>query len=74
VAGLDEEEAVLRDTSAWYLAHGVCTVWVVLPESREVLVLRPGREHRLGIGERVPEAPEPPGVAPQVERFFRQLR
>jgi Putative restriction endonuclease len=36
VAGVDEDEARLRDKAAWYLAHGVQVVWVVLPERREI--------------------------------------
>jgi hypothetical protein len=40
VAGQDEGEEELRDKAAWYLGRGVKTVWLVLTETREVVVLR----------------------------------
>ena len=39
VAGEEETEALLRDKASWYLAAGVSVVWLVLPASREILVV-----------------------------------
>ena len=74
VAGQEEAEDVLREKGAWYLSHGVQVVWLVLPEAREVVVLSPGGERRCGQGECVPFHPALPDLAPEVQRFFRQLR
>lgn len=73
IAGLDEGEIELRDKAAWYLAHGVKVVWIVLPASREVVEVRPGGERRHAVGASLPEHPELPGLTPEVARFFRQL-
>lgn len=73
IAGRDEGEVELRDKAAWYLAHGVKVVWIVLPTSREVVELRPGREARHAVGTCMPGHPELPGLEPEVARMFRQL-
>jgi Uma2 family endonuclease len=73
VAGQDEDEAVLREKAAWYLRSGVAVVWLVMPESRDVIVLGADAEWRCGRGEHLPAAPELPGLAPEVDQFFRQL-
>src|SRR5438046_1725451 len=57
----------------WYLAPGVPVVWLVLPKSRDVLVVTAGGESRHRPGERLPPHPALPGLEPAVERFFRQL-
>src|SRR3990172_4679521 len=50
VAGQEEGESVLRSKARWYLDAGVEIVWIVLPESREVVVLTrtTDRRHRAG--------------------------
>jgi Uma2 family endonuclease len=73
VAGQDEDESVLRKKAQWYLAAGVSLVWLVIPESREVLVLSGVAEQRFGLGQRLPEAEVLPGLSPELERFFVQL-
>lgn len=73
VAGQDEGERTLREKAQWYLEHGVLWVWLVLPDTREVLVMRPGGEVRCRSGARLPPCPELPGLEPPVDRFFRQL-
>lgn len=73
VTGRDEREAPLREKAAWYLAAGVEVVWLVLSESREVVVITRGGEQRLRRGEVVPAPPSLPGLAPAVDDFFRQL-
>jgi Uma2 family endonuclease len=73
VAGQDEEERVLGDKARWYLGHGVRLVWLVLPETREVIVVEQASEQRFGHGERLPETELLPGLDPHVARFFAQL-
>lgn len=73
VAGDDEGEEVLRAKARWYFEHGVKVVWLVFPQSREVIVLRSDGESRHRSGERLPADPELPDLAPEVDRLFRQL-
>src|SRR5690606_16186277 len=73
IAGQDEDEQVLRGKARWYLDHGVAIVWIVLPDSREVLVLRRDAESRYSRGERIAESPRLPGFAPETSRLFAQL-
>jgi Uma2 family endonuclease len=73
VAGMDEDEERLRDKATWYLDHGVKVVWIVLPETREVLVLRPGGESRHPEGERLDESADLVGLCPSVGELFSQL-
>ena len=49
-------------------------MWLVLPESREVVVLDRHGELRLAAGQQLPAAEELPGLTPDVDRFFSQLR
>jgi hypothetical protein len=64
---------MLRAKTTWYLDVGVVVVWIVLPETREVVVMTDGSEARLGKGGRLPAHPLLPGLAPNVADFFRQL-
>lgn len=73
IAGQDEGESELRDKARWYLAHGVTIVWIVLPETREVVVVRGEGEARYAKGSRVAEDGELPGLAPAVADLFAQL-
>lgn len=73
VAGQDEDEHSLREKAEWYLRHGVGIVWLILPESREVIVLRVGAESRHAAATQLAEDPRLPGLAPTVDRFFAQL-
>lgn len=74
VAGQDDSESELKEKALWYLARGVRAVWLVLPETREVLVMRPGVESRHRSGESLPSHPDLPHLQPEVAAFFRQLR
>jgi Uma2 family endonuclease len=74
VAGTDEEESALREKADWYLGHGVRAVWLILPDTKDVVVVRSGSESRLGEGDRVPEMSELPGLCPEVVAFFVQLQ
>lgn len=73
VAGQDEDEVVLREKAAWYQRHGVALVWLVLPESREVIVLGAKTESRHRLGQRLSAVSELPGLMPEVDQFFAQL-
>lgn len=73
VTGRDEGEAILREKARWYLHQGVRVVWLVLPETREIVIVRPSGETRHAAGQRLPPHPDLPGLQPDVDRFFRQL-
>lgn len=73
VAGQDESEPMLREKAAWYLKVGVAVVWIVLPESREVLVIDRGSESRHPKGGVLPACPALPGLKVEVAAFFRQV-
>lgn len=73
VSGVDEDESDLRAKAGWYLSAGVSIVWLVLPESREVVVLSRGGEARFRPPDRLPEHPALPGLAPEAREFFLQL-
>ena len=73
VAGEDEEERVLRDKARWYLNHGVSTVWLVLPDTREVIVIRLDGETRHAALDRLPVDAQLPGLEPDVAQLFVQL-
>ncbi|HUE31213.1 MAG TPA: Uma2 family endonuclease, partial [Verrucomicrobiae bacterium] len=73
VAGREEGEPELRAKAKWYLGHGVAVVWLALPQTREVVVVMASGESRHAAGDRLPLHPALPGLAPPVERFFRQL-
>jgi Uma2 family endonuclease len=73
IAGRDEDEGVLRDKARWYLDRGVSIVWLVLPATREVVVLDRAGEARLGANDTLPAHPELPALVVTVARLFRQL-
>ena len=71
--GREEGEPQPREKARWYLAHGVVVVWLVLPTTRDVVVVTPDGESRHAVGDRLPPPPALPGLQPPVERSFRQL-
>jgi Uma2 family endonuclease len=73
VAGEDEEERVLREKARWYLEHGVSTVWLVLPDSREVVIVTAGNETRCKSPDHLPSNAHLPGLEPAVARLFAQI-
>ena len=73
IAGRDEDEANLREKARWYLDRGVAVVWLIFPETRELVILRPASESRHGAGQKLPSTPELPGLEVEVDRIFRQL-
>ena len=72
VAGRDDSEASLRAKAAWYLAHGVSTVWILLPPTREVLVLTEA-EARFSGAQHLPAPAALDGLTPAVADLFRQV-
>ena len=73
VAGRDERERELRDKAGWYFRAGVPLVWIVLPESREVVVLTLEGARRFGVGDRLPSDPRLPDLAPIADELFVQI-
>jgi Uma2 family endonuclease len=73
VAGQDEDERTLREKARWYLARGVRVVWLVLPETRELVFVDGATDARYGKADHVPEHPSLPGLTPSVASFFEQL-
>ena len=73
VGGRYEGEADLREKSRWYLGVGVPIVWIVLPKTREVVVVTSDGERRFGVGERLPGDPRLPGLAPLTDELFVQI-
>ena len=73
VAGDDEAEEMLQEKATWYLEAGVQVVLVVLPESREVLVVTSAGESRCRSGETLPAHPLLPDLNPRVDEFFTQI-
>jgi Uma2 family endonuclease len=71
--GDDEPESALRDKARWYFDHGVPVVWIVLPETPEVIVLTRAGESRHGMGEELPSSPLLPDLAPRVDDVCRQV-
>jgi Uma2 family endonuclease len=72
VAGQDEDESGLLEKAAWYLRHGVRSVWLAFPTTRVVLLVTPRKTHRVA-GRRRLSAPGLPGLEPSAEALFRQL-
>jgi Uma2 family endonuclease len=72
VAGQDEREPHLRAKAGWYLSVGVAVVWLVLPDTREVVVMTADGEARHRTG-RLPAHAALPELAPSVDEFFVQL-
>jgi Uma2 family endonuclease len=73
VAGDDEPESFLCDKGRWYLDAGVVAVWLVLPETREVIVMTAGQTVRFTSADALPENAALPGLAPRVSELFTQL-
>src|SRR5262249_16615119 len=74
VRGRRESARAFRDKARWYFDKGVQVVWLVLPATREVVVLTAeGGEDALREGARLPPRPALPGLTPLVDEFFAQL-
>jgi Uma2 family endonuclease len=73
VTGDDESEPDLRAKAVWYRDSGVDVVWIIVPDSRQVLVIDQTGEHRLGSGETLPQHPSLPDLTARVDDFFVQI-
>jgi Uma2 family endonuclease len=75
VVGGDEsdDEGALRDKAKWYFRHGTKIVWIVAPDTREVVVLRERQEQRYRSGETIPAELELPGLEVEVSHIFAKL-
>jgi hypothetical protein len=73
VAGRDEGEASLLAKARWYLARDVPIVWVLLPDTREVVVVTAGGVTRHRGDETLPPHPALPDLARRAPAFFVQL-
>lgn len=72
IAGRDDDEATLRDKAAWYLRHGVLTVWLVLPATRSIAVIDAAGTTTVTRGA-LPAAAGLDGLEADVAQFFAQL-
>jgi hypothetical protein len=70
--GEDAPDA-LRQKALWYLAHGVETAWLVLPESRSVEIVTATGSVEVRAGDVMQEPIALPDLHPKVADFFRQL-
>lgn len=73
VAGRDDDMTALAEKAKWYLAHGVCVVWLLDPRDRRARVLTPTAEQDIERDGRMPEHPELPGLQPGLRELFAQL-
>ena len=73
VAGLGEPEMLLREKARWYFSVGAKVVWIILPATREVIVLTPASDARYSGQQTLPQRSELPGLTPSVADFFYQL-
>lgn len=69
----EDDDATLRDKAAWYLRKGVAVVWLLFPEDTRALVLTSAGERLVERGQRMPEHPELPDLAPLVDELFEQV-
>src|SRR5262249_27353871 len=68
---LGEDE--LREKAQWYPRAGVLIVWLILPGTREVIVLGKSGETRFCKEDRMSASPALPDLTPEVSAFFAQL-
>jgi Uma2 family endonuclease len=73
VGGPDDTEDLLSAKASWYLGVGVAVVWLVLPASREVVVVTKAGASRCSAGDRLPAHRELPDLAPEVADLFVQV-
>lgn len=73
VAGENDDEAKLREKAQWYLDREVAVVWIVIPETLEVVVLTAQGEVHYDLEATLDEHPDLPGLAPKVRELFEQL-
>lgn len=72
VGGADETEKQLCDKADWYHGVGVPVVWIVLPDTGEVIVSSQGQRQRFAADQRLPTHPELPELSVAASEFFLQ--
>jgi len=73
VAGEDDPEVTLVEKATWYRAHGVPVVWVVLPATRELLIISAEATTRLGRSDTIAAHAALPELSPSVAELFTQI-
>jgi len=73
VAGVDDTPDALLEKARWYLAHGVETAWIVLPQSRAARVVTDAGLVEVDGGERLPEPNALTGLSPLVAEYASDL-
>jgi Uma2 family endonuclease len=73
IAGEHEGESELESKVSWYLDRGVAVVWLVLPNTREVVVHTAEGTSRHAVGAALPSHRALPDLTPDVASFFWQL-
>jgi Uma2 family endonuclease len=73
VTGRDDTMEAMRKKATWYLTHGVVLVWILDVREKTAHVITSAGETVHGLGERIPERVELPGLSPLVDDLFRQL-
>ena len=73
VAGEDESEGSLREKARWYLDVGVVVVWLVFPDTHEVLMITRAGEQCFAAGTTLPAQLELPDLQPSVDELFTQI-
>ena len=73
LGGTDEDEYLLHDKAEWYLDAGVEVVWIVLPDSREVVAVTAAGAQRVAAGQTLPAHSSLPGLCPRADELFVQI-
>jgi Uma2 family endonuclease len=68
-----DTEAALREKAGWYLAVGAAVVWIVLPESKTVVVVNRSGSTSFGADAKLAPVAELPGLEPNVSELFVQI-
>jgi Uma2 family endonuclease len=73
VAGRDDDRETLLAKAKWYLEHGVATVWIIVPRTRQITVVDADGITDHDRGSRLPEPLGLPALSVDVAAFFVQL-
>ncbi len=61
------------EKAGWYLAHGVATIWIVVPRTRSVTIVDASGTTDLAADAHLPEPAGLPDLHIDVRSFFVQL-
>jgi Uma2 family endonuclease len=73
ITGIDDDEPAMRAKARWYIDRGVRVVWIVIPDTREVVVIDQQSESRHLRNDRLPTIEALPDLSPLVSNFFAQI-